>query len=286
MNKHSREWIRVSTENNAFQHLDVIKRNRKKRRQYQEIFVEGVASINALIETNRNIITVAFSGDRPLSNWAKSVIEQAKPKKIYQLTPELMSLLSDRNDPSELIATAQLIEHSLADIQLTQRLFALVFERPANPGNLGSLIRSCDAFDVDGIITTGHSVDIYDPAVIRSSVGAIFHRHVIHVPSATQLEGWITHIRNTMPEVKIIGTKANASRIISETSIAPPLVIVLGNEGHGMGERLDNLVDFDVAIPIKGNIDSLNVACAGSILLYEIRRKNRFENISSLWPTL
>jgi tRNA G18 (ribose-2'-O)-methylase SpoU len=272
MSNNQGRLVDIFVENSLYQHLEVLKRNREKRQRYREIFVEGVTSINALMQTGHRVTSIAYSRDKELSGWAKSVIKDADPPQIYRLTGELMSKLSDRTDPSELIVTVQPNEYSLDDIPLSPSLFAVVFERPSNHGNLGSLIRSCDAFGVDALITTGHGVDPYDPAVIRASLGVIFHTHIIHVPSSTALEQWIAHVREVVPGVQLVGTRAEATLSIFEMTMTPPLILALGNEAQGMGRRLEQLADVTVSIPMQGHADSLNVACAGSILLYQTKR--------------
>jgi 23S rRNA (uridine2479-2'-O)-methyltransferase len=276
----SAQPIDIFVENNHYQHLDVLKRNRKKRQKFHEIFVEGVTSINALVKTGYEITSVAFSRDKELSDWAKTIIAAANPPRLYRLTADLMTKLSDRTDPSELIVTARPKNLSLDDIPLGPNLFVLIFERPSNHGNLGSLIRSCDAFGVDAVITTGHGVDVYDPAVIRASLGAVFYSRVIHAASSTTLEQWIGRVREHIPGVQLVGTQAEAPISLHESKVAPPLILVLGTELWGMGQRLAQLVDTAVAIPMQGHVDSLNVACAGSILLYQIKQ-NALQHLPS-----
>ena len=262
--------VDIFVENSAFQHLEVLKRNREKRQKYHEIFVEGVTSINALLATGHAITSIAYDRAKPLSGWARSVIEAADAPQLYRLSPELMAKLSDRSDPSELIITARPARPSLGDIPLTPDLFVVLFERPTNHGNLGSLIRTCDAFGVDALITTGHSIDPYDPAVIRASLGAIFHTRLVQESSATALEDWIAQAREALPGVRLIGTRAEASLTAFEASLTPPLILALGSEAQGMSRRLEELSDAVVSIPIHGHVDSLNVACAGSILVYQV----------------
>lgn len=277
MSKKPDQTVDIFVENNAYQHLEVLKRNREKRWRYHEIFVEGVASINALMQTGHTITSVAYSREKELSGWAKEIIRAADSPRIYRLTTELMQKLSDRSDASEIIVTTRPIQHILDDIPLNNTMFVVIFERPSNQGNLGSLIRSCDAFGVDAILITGHSIDPYDPTVIRASLGAVFHSRIIHVASATLLEQWIHHVREAVPDIQLVGTRAEAPHSAFEIRIAPPLILVLGNEAHGMGRRLEELVDTTVSIPMQGHVDSLNVACAGSILLYQVKMNSRTE---------
>lgn len=263
----------VGRENNEFQRLEVLKRNRTKRKQYGEIFVEGVAPINALLSAGWSVRTVAFDRERPLSNWAKDVLRRARPQKVLRLSSELMERLSDRADPSELILVAERRLRTLEEVDVSDRSIIVVFDRPTNHGNLGSLIRSCDAFGAGGLVTLGHSVDPFDPAVIRASLGAFFSLPVVHCDSPRALESWLRAARARVPAMKVVGTAADASTPLYAADLSGPVTILLGNEAEGLSRALTALADECVAIPMGGLVDSLNVACAGTVVLYEVVRQ-------------
>lgn len=268
--------IDVGKENATFQHLEVLKRNRAKRAQYGEVFVEGVAGINALLRAGWKVIAVAYDRERPLSGWAREVIAQADPESILRLAPWLMEKVSDREDPSELIVIAERRVRRLDEVRLDPSSALLIFDRPSNHGNLGSLIRSCDAFGVSALITLGHSVDIFDPVVLRASLGAFFSVPVIHSPSPREIEAWLAKERARVPEIRLVGTSAEGARPIHEVDLTGPVAVVLGNEAGGMSRKLVEMVDELAAIPMAGTVDSLNVACAGTVVLYELARQRGF----------
>ncbi|HHW09268.1 MAG TPA: RNA methyltransferase [Firmicutes bacterium] len=267
--------IDVGKENTEYQHLEVLKRNRHKRKQYGEVFIEGVAAINALLEAGWKAHTIAFDRSRPLSGWGQEVIARARPGKIIRLAPELMQKLSDRSDPSELIVIAERRERHLAQLRLERHTLVLIFDRPTNHGNLGSIIRSADAFGATAVITVGHAVDIFDPVVIRASLGAFFARPVIHCASPAEIQNWLAEAKQKRPDFRVWGTSAEADTYLYEVDLTGPLAIVLGNEAAGMSRKLGEMVDGNLAIPMQGRVDSLNVACAGTVLLYEINRQRK-----------
>lgn len=267
------QMIDVNNENNEFQHLEVLKRNRTKRTQYREIFVEGVASINALLAAKWRIYTVAHSRQVKLSSWAQDVIHAAKPRKVLRLRPELMEKLSERANPSELIVIAERRERKLEDLSLSEDSTIVAFDRPSNHGNLGSIIRSSDAFGAGGVVTIGRGVDIFDPVVLRSSLGAFFALPVVHCEGFNQFERWIEHVRQTIPRVRVIGTDLTASKPLHEVDLTGPTIILLGNEALGLSHNLRSLTDENVIIPMRGTVDSINVACAATTVLYEMERQ-------------
>lgn len=263
----------IDRENAEFQHLETLKRNRTKRTRTGEIFVEGVANINALLEADWTVVAIAHDRQRTLSQWGKDLMAQAKPAKILRLSTALMEKLSERQEPSELLVIARRKDFRLDALTLDARSVIVVFDRPSNHGNLGTLIRSCDAFGATALLTTGHAVDMYDPAVLRASLGAFFALPIIHCGSPAELEAWIGDAKQHVPGLRVIGTTAEAEQAVYTAALAGPIVVILGNEASGMSRKLAELVDENVRIPMQGRVDSLNVACAGTVMLYEIARQ-------------
>src|SRR5690554_2124917 len=153
---------RVVNENNDFQRVKAIKRNREKRTKYQEFFVEGVKPINYVLENEWRIRFFLYSKDKPLSDWAKDILAHSTADSHLELPLKLMEKLSDKEEEtSELMAVVRMAENDLARIKVKEDLLVVVFDRPSSHGNLGTLIRSCEALKVDGLIITGHAVDLY-----------------------------------------------------------------------------------------------------------------------------
>jgi 23S rRNA (uridine2479-2'-O)-methyltransferase len=96
---------------------------------------------------------------------------------------------------------------------------------------------------------------------------------VIHCGSPRELEAWIIKAKNQVPGLRIVGTAAEADRVVSQTDLTGPLAIILGNEATGISKKLAEMVDENLAIPMQGMVDSLNVACAGTVILYEVSRQ-------------
>ena len=134
-----------------------------------------------------------------------------------------------------------------------------------DPGNMGTIIRSAVAFNIDTIIVSNDSVDIYNPKVVRSSQGMIFHMNIIK----KDLIPFIKEIKN---DYKIIGTKVTDGNDIKTLEKNEKLCIIMGNEGNGVREEILALCDDFVYIPMNENCESLNVGVATSILLYELSR--------------
>jgi len=145
-----------------------------------------------------------------------------------------------------------------------------VFDRPTTPGNLGTVVRSADAFGSRCVITTGHSADFYDPQCLRATIGTLFHTDHAALGSADEAMKFF----DSLPvRPLIVGTSARGTVNIDEVDLTGPVALVVGNETFGLSKAWKEKCDVLAKIPIFGAASSLNVGCATSICLYEIARQ-------------
>ena len=270
--------ITIRKQDNHYQRAEVIKRNREKRTQHGQFLVEGVAQINIAVKHGWNVFAYLYSSDRPLSSWAQALLDSGLAEQHWELSSELIANLSDKDEPSEILAIFESRRLTPRDIKPRDNGLVVVFDRPSSPGNLGSSIRSADAFGADGVIVTGHAVDIYDPFVVRGSMGAIFGLPVTAASSHLEVLQWVSDARTAGHGYRIVGSSGKAENLVSESDVSGPMVLVLGNETVGMSRGYWDICDLVVKIPIGGELSSINVSCAASILLYEITRQRRASN--------
>lgn len=268
--------IRVLSENNLFQHADVLRRNRAKRQRYREFFVEGVQSVERVLAHGWPVTTLIYTSDRRLSKWAQEILDRSTAGVHLDMSMDLLSQLSEKPETSEILALVEMPPDDLSRIPIAARdLLVVVFDRPSNHGNLGTVIRSCDAFQAGGVIAVGHAVDLYDPRTVRASIGSLFTLPVLRVASPRHLVPWLDALKAQWPDLQVVGSSAKAERDVGDMDMTRPTVLVVGNETVGMSQNLRALCDQAARIPIWGSASSLNVACATSILLYEVDRQRR-----------
>ncbi|MCT8332155.1 RNA methyltransferase [Leptospira sp. 85282-16] len=262
---------KISVKNAEFQVLSALRTNRSKRSQEKEVFVEGTEGIKQLIEAGWEITRILFRDEGNLSHWGESVLHKFPTAKQFEISPNLYGELSEKENPSELMVTAKIRQYDFSDLELTkkEKPFYLLFDRPSDLGNFGSILRSADAFGVDTVFVLGHSIDVYDPKVIRASLGSVFHTKLIFIESHSQ---WETFLKSEKERcgIQIVGTDSLGSQPLRNLKLKPPILIILGNEAKGMSVHLKSLCDRIVNIPMFGVVNSLNVSCAGSILLWEV----------------
>jgi TrmH family RNA methyltransferase len=144
----------------------------------------------------------------------------------------------------------------------------LALDGISDPGNVGTLIRTADAFGIDGVILSQDTVELYNPKVVRSTMGSIFHLPVF---DEVDLERTVLQLKKA--RFKILGTHAKEGKGLDRLTPPGKICLLIGNEAHGLDRKLLRLCDEIVHIPACGLAESLNVAVAGGILLYEVRRK-------------
>lgn len=177
--------------------------------------------------------------------------------------------LAYREESFGLVAVARQPTRTLSDIPLGRPPFLVVVEGVEKPGNLGAILRSADAAGVDGVIVCGRSTDIYNPNVVRASIGTIF---TVPVVEATVTDAIVWLKENG---IKTVATTPHTELEYFDADLGGPCAIVMGSEHEGLSETWLNKADLRVRIPMSGLADSLNLATATTILLYEVVRQRR-----------
>ena len=271
--------IKIYTENNDFQYIETLCRKREKRQRQREFFVEGVRPINQALKYHWRVNAFVYARDGALSDWAKNILAQSQAQTHFEVPRMLLEKLSNKSEPSELLALVAMPDDDPARIPVRENMLVVAFDRPASPGNLGTIIRSCDALRVDGLIISGHSVDLYDPETISATTGSFFALPTVRLPSHRDLLPWLDAVRRQIGPIQIVGSDEKGAREIAEQDFTQPTLLVVGNETWGMSAGYQELCDTVVNIPIAGSASSLNVACATSILLYEVDRQRRSSSL-------
>ncbi|MDW7656257.1 MAG: TrmH family RNA methyltransferase [Bacillota bacterium] len=269
---------RIVSKNATWQKFEVLKSNRNKRYRYRQFFVEGVRNLNEAIHNGWTIDSFIFSFEFHLSDWARNLLETVPTQVNYALSGSLMSQLSSKTDASELCALIRMRDDqwTAANKQSDHEgLLAVLFDRPSNKGNLGTMIRSCDALGVDRLLLTGHGVDRYDPEVVAASMGSLFRLPIIYLADNGSLQSWIDEHRQMYPSLQIVGTTAHQEQPINQVDLTDPTLLIIGNEADGMSRWLREQCTTLATIPMNpsGAATSLNVSCAATVLLYEVWRQ-------------
>lgn len=266
---------RILSENATFQRLFALRSSRQQRRRQRAFLVEGVRQIDRAIAHGWEIRALLYPLDTRRSSWAADALTTSEAEVHYALAPALHRKLSGRNEGSELLALVGTPDDDLARIAPGDPPLIVVVDRSHSPGNLGTAIRSCDALGADGLIMTGHAVDLYHPDTVAASIGSLFALPVVRAPSHHDLLPLFERIRRDFGDLQLVATSAHAPHPLYDCNFWRPTVLLVGNETDGLSRAYRDLADIEITIPMQGSATSLNVACATSILLYEARRQVR-----------
>lgn len=265
--------LRISRPNARFQQWEALLRNRNKRQRAGEFLVQGVRPISLAIERGWSVRAVLYDSERSLSQWGTQVLEQTAGEHVA-MAPELLTQLSDKDqDAPELVAVVEMPDDHLSRITVGPSFLGMVFDRPSMPGNIGTIVRSLDAFGGSGLIVTGHGADPYDPKAVRASTGSLFAVPIIRMPSHQPVLAWVREQRAAGISPTIVGTDENGADDIADLDLTGPTLLVIGNETAGLSAGWREACDVMARIPIGGAASSLNAASAATVTLYEAARQ-------------
>lgn len=258
--------VRITSRNARYQQWQAMLSNRTKRQRLRQFLVQGVRSINCARAHGWGFEALVYNAETRLSNWARETLAQVDCEHVA-MSAELIAELGEKTEQvPELLAVVGMPEESMDRIAIRSDFLGVVFDRPASPGNIGTLARSADAFGANALIIAGHAADPYDPQSIRASTGSVFAVPIVRAESSAEV---IDHFR----AVQIIGTDEHAETDLADIDFARPTLVVVGNETAGLSRQWRELVHTMARIPIGGAASSLNAATAGSIVLYEATRQ-------------
>ncbi|MET8332990.1 TrmH family RNA methyltransferase [Streptosporangium canum] len=267
---------KVTARNALFQQWQALLTNRTKRQRTGEFLIHGVRPITLAVEHGWPLRTLLYPAGQRLSEWARRLIDDSGVP-LAEVAPELLHELGEReSDAPELIAVGALLPDDLDRLRPGPGFLGVAFDRPGNPGNIGTLVRSADAFGAAGLIVTGHAADVYDPKSVRASTGSLFSLPVVRRPSPEDVLDWVGAQRDRGLPIRIVGTDESGSTPISGCDLTVPTLLVVGNETAGMSVRWREMCDEVVRIPMGGAASSLNAASAGTLVLYEAARQRDF----------
>lgn len=264
---------RISSRNARFQVWQALLTNRNKRRRAGEFLVQGVRPITLAVEHGWPVRTLIHDADRPLSTWAKDVLQRSGAERVNMATDLLAELGEKEQSAPEVIAVVEIPADDLNRIPVGHDFLGVVFDRPTGPGNLGSIIRSADAFGADGVIVTGHAADVYDPKSVRASTGSLFAVPAVRVPSHREVLDWVAAERSRGTPIVVVGTDEKGEAASFDVDLTGPTLLLIGNETAGLSAAWREEADHLVSIPMVGSASSLNAANAATAALYEAARQ-------------
>ena len=250
--------------------------DRKHRRREGTFVVEGTQPVWQAVEAGADIeILLVAPGLLGRSAAARRITamiadQQERGVRVARLSDEVFTRLSGREGPSGLAAIVRRRLAGLAGLAAGPAAVFVALHSIGNPGNLGTIIRTANAAGAAGVVLVGQTTDPFDPAAVKASMGALFTLPVAHAATPAEFFGWAA-----AAGVTVVTTSARAGQIFWDASYPRPLALLLGAEGAGLPSEVLARGDRQVQIPMSGTAESLNLAVAAGLLLYEVNRQAR-----------
>jgi TrmH family RNA methyltransferase len=244
--------------------------DRKYRRRESAFVVQGIQPVWQAVDAGADIEVLLVAPELLRHRGALEMVDAqtAGGVPVARLTAELFGRISDREAPTGLAAIVHGEPTTLGALAVPGDAVFVALHTVGNPGNVGTIIRTASAIGAAGVILIGPSADPHDPAAVKASMGALFSVPVATAPTAGEFMSWAGD-----RGVCVAATSARASISCWDATWQLPLVLLLGSEGTGLPDHLLGAADLRVAIPMTGTAESLNLAVAAGVLLYEVRRR-------------
>lgn len=247
-------------------------KNKRQRDETSTYLIEGYRELSRAESGGAVIESVFVCPEFFLKDNENQLISilSEKGATVFQTTKAVFEKLSYRDRPDGLIAVARKNPSKLDDITFkNDNPFVVVAVSLEKPGNLGTILRSADAVGADAIIVVDRITDVYNPNVVRASVGTLFTQTVVETSTEEILDWLKAH------NIQIVATSPGASQVYTEVNYKGPVAIIVGCEQYGLPQNWLELAESKVFIPMCGTADSLNAATCTTLMLYEVLRQRQ-----------
>ena len=240
----------------------------KTRKQTQTFLIEGIREVSLALKGGYELQTVLYFPDIiPESQIKKNIPNEVE---CVEISSEVYKKLAYRDTTEGILAIAKVKTLGLEDLNLPENPLVLVAEGLEKPGNLGAILRTADAANLDAVLIANPKSDVYSPNVIRASVGCVFTNNIA-VGTTDEI---ISFLRKK--KISIYCATLQDAVLYHNQDYTTPTALVVGAEDTGVTDEFRKKSDGNIMIPMQGEIDSMNVSVAASILIFESKRQRGF----------
>lgn len=259
----------TSSQNPYIKSLLQLQEKAKARKQSGTFLIEGIREIELAIKGNYEIETILFLPELVSETQLKKIVVSSAVENI-EISKEVYQKLAYRDTTEGILAVAKTKSLQLSDLNLPQNPLILVMESIEKPGNIGAILRTCDAAKVDAVIIANPKTDLYNPNIVRSSVGCLFTNQIATASSEDTINYLIEN------KINFYSATLQNSTSYHTQNYTTPTALVVGTEATGLTQLWREKATKNIIIPMQGAIDSMNVSVAAAILLFEAKRQRGF----------
>ena len=256
----------TSAQNSFIKSLIQLQEKAKARKQSGSFLIEGMREIELAIKGNYDIETILFLPELVSNNQITKLTDNP-----IEITKEVYQKLAYRDTTEGILAVAKTKSLQLADLKLPENPLILVMEAIEKPGNIGAVLRTCDAAKIDAVIIANPKTDLYNPNIVRSSVGCLFTNQI----ATGSTEEVIDYLMQK--NINFYSATLQNSTSYDTQNYTLPTALVVGTEATGLSELWRKKATQNIIIPMQGEIDSMNVSVAAAILIFEAKRQRGFK---------
>lgn len=257
-----------STQNPFIKQLVQLQEKSRERKKTGTFLIEGQREIMLAKKGGYEIETVLFLPELLTEQEVKSIA--GRQTELIEINREVYQKLAYRDTTEGIIAVAKSKELTLDNLKISDNPLVLVAEAPEKPGNIGALLRTADAAKLDAVIIADPKGDLYNPNIVRSSVGCLFTNNI----ATGSTDEVIAFLKAKNINI-YCATLQNSTHYYTQ-DYTTPSALVVGTEATGLSEAWRNAATQNIIIPMEGEIDSMNVSVAAAILLFEAKRQRGF----------
>lgn len=247
---------------------NIVKLSKSRERREQQLFViEGARELSLAQRAGYQIESAYLLPELFENSKYPGVLDDIPENNVFEITRPIFEKIAYREDSDGVIALAKPRSHRLGDLKLSENPFVIILESVEKPGNLGAILRTADAAAVDAVIVCDPLSDLYNPNVIRSSVGGIFTVRTAVCTSEEALQ-WLK-----AKNITSFAAELQAAEFYQDVDFRKPSAIVMGTEAEGLTDFWLRNADKRIKIPMLGEIDSLNVSVSAAVITFEGRRQ-------------
>lgn len=257
----------TSAQNSYIKSLIQLQEKAKARKETGTFLIEGTREIELAVKGNYAIQTVLICREIAVLSENPKI---QKSENLIEISKEVYQKLAYRDSTEGILAVAQTKSHQLHELQLPKNPLILVMESIEKPGNIGAMLRTCDAAKVDAVIIANPKSDLYNPNMVRSSVGCLFTNQI----AVATTEETIAFLQKN--NINFYSATLQNSTSYHTQDYTKPTALVVGTEATGLSQLWREKATQNIIIPMRGEIDSMNVSVAAAILIFEAKRQRDF----------
>ncbi len=263
-----KESIISSESNGQIKEIIKLQKQARERKKTKKFVVEGIKMVQEAINFKK--LDKMYVSESALEKTAQSIGKKIEEISYEVVADNVFKQISDTVTPQGVLAVVNMPEYDINDILSDDRKSWILLDDLRDPGNLGTIVRTSEGAGMSGVIMSRECVDLFNPKVVRSTMGAIFRVPFCYVQSLTDV---IDRIKSAGCEV--FATAMEGSEVYDQLDYTKGAAFIIGNEANGVSDEVFEKASKRIRIPMEGKLESLNAAVSAAIIMYEIARQKR-----------